>query len=298
MRSLPPLNSIKAFEVAARLGGVRLAAVELNVSQSSVSRHISNLETYLRAELFERRGKKIILTQTGREYLQQLEPALDTISRASQIAARHYPRRHLVVSAPPTFISNWIMPRLHRFLAEEPELDVRFLANLTMPEQTEQIDCGIEYRFDPSPRLQSQILLRDENVVLASPAYISTYSIACLQDLRSCTLIETERRLVSWAEVLQPFSWAQKQRLISVSLSSHAFEAARHGLGVALANRHNASSLIADGDLATPFVLDTGGLAPTPRYFFSASDDKLNTPNVRAFGDWLQREVAMSNTET
>jgi LysR family transcriptional regulator, glycine cleavage system transcriptional activator len=294
MRPLPPLNSIKAFEVAARLGGVRLAAAELNVSQSAVSRHISNLEAFLQAELFERRGKKIVLTQTGREYLQQLEPALDAISRASQVAARHQPRRHLVVSAPPTFISNWIMPRLHRFLAQEPELDIRFLANLTMPEENEQIDCGIEYRFDPSPRLQSQILLRDENVVLASPAYISAYSIACLQDLRGCTLIETERRLVSWAEVLKPFAWAQK--LISVSLSSHAFEAARHGLGVALANRHNATSLIADGALAVPFVLDTEGLAPTPRYFFSTSGNKPNLPKVQAFSDWLQREIAKNNS--
>jgi len=296
MRSLPPLNSIKAFEVAARLGGVRLAAAELNVSQSAISRHISNLEAFLQAELFERRGKKIVLTPTGREYLQQLEPALDAISRASQVAARHKPRRHLVVSAPPTFISNWIMPRLHRFLAQEPELDIRFLANLTVPEENEQIDCAIEYRFDSSPRLHSQILLRDENVVLASPAYISANSIACLQDLRGCTLIETERRLVSWTEVLKAFAWGQKQRLISVDLSSHAFEAARHGLGVALANRHNATSLISDGDLAVPFGLDTEGLAPTPRYFFSTSDSKSNTPNAQAFGSWLHREIAMTKS--
>ncbi len=292
MRPIPPLNSIKAFEVAARLGGVRLAAEELNVSQSAVSRHISNLEIYLETELFERRGKRIILTETGREYLQQLEPALDTISRASQIAARHKPRGYLTISAPPTFVSNWIMPRLHRFLAEKPDLNLRFLAHLTMPEDNAEIDCGVEYRFEPSPRLLSHVLLPDEIVVLAAPSYVSAYAIQSLKDLRGCTLIETERRLVSWSDVLKVYPWAQKQRMISVSLSSHAFEAARHGLGVALANRHNAMNLILTGELTIPFVVDAVEIPPVPRYFFSVTEQKAHDANVRAFGDWLHREIA------
>lgn len=291
MRPIPPLNSIKAFEVAARRGGVRLAAEELNVSQSAVSRHISNLEIYLQTELFERRGRRIILTETGREYLQQLEPALDTISRASQVAARHKPRGYLTVSAPPTFVSSWIMPRLHRFLAEKPELNLRFLAHLTMPEDNALVDCAIEYRFEPSPRLQSRILLPDEIVVLAAPSYVSTYAIQSLKDLRGCTLIETERRLVSWSEVLKAYPWAQKQRVISVGLSSHAFEAARHGLGVALANRHNAMNLISAGQLAVPFVMSADEIPPVPRYFFSVTEQKARDANVRAFGDWLHREI-------
>ena len=290
MRTLPPLNSIKAFEVAARLGGVRLAAEELNVSQSAVSRHISNLEAFLQASLFERRGKRIILTETGREYLQQLEPALDTISRASLVAARHKPRQNFIVSAPPTFVSNWIMPRLHRFLDANPDLDIKFLAHLTMPEENDKIDCAIEYRFSPSPRLQSEILLPDEIVVLASHAYASSYAITNLKDLRGCTLIETERRLVSWSEVLKDYEWAQNQRMISVSLSSHAFEAARHGLGVALANRHNATNLITAGELMMPFELSAEQMPSVPRYYLSASENKIVSPNVQTFCEWLRKE--------
>lgn len=289
---MPPLNSIKAFEAAARLGGVRLAAQDLNVSQSTVSHHIANLEGFLNVKLFDRRGIRVILTEIGREYLQQIEPALDAIRRASENAASLQPRRRLVVSAPPTFTANWIMPRLSRFWNNHPKLDLRFVSQMTLPEDDTTIDYAIEYRFEPSPRLQSEALIPEDIVVLAAPEYVARYAIKTFEDIEGCTLIDTDRRLVSWQDVLKPYAWGARQRMLAVSQSSHAFEAARIGLGLALGNRFNAASLLQQGDLVAPFSLDMTHLPQAPRYFLSHSATQRNSETAEQFGAWVRAEIA------
>ena len=290
-RQLPPLNAVRAFEAAARTGGVRAAADELNVSQSAISRHISNLEEHLQTQLFLRRGKRMILTSTGREYLEQLEPALDTIARASIRAMPFQKRKSLAVSAPPTFAVNWLMPRLHRFLDGNPELDLRFVDSSTYPESSSEVDCAIEYRIEPSTRLKSEALFSDEIVPMASAAYVKRFAIRRLEDLQDCTLIETERRLVSWRDVLGQQNWTDQQKTLIVSRSLHALEAARQGLGVALANLHNASSAVSEGELVTPFAIDQNTLPSRPRYFFSTTGDTTLSANALLFREWLIAEI-------
>ncbi|RYH19921.1 MAG: LysR family transcriptional regulator, partial [Alcaligenaceae bacterium] len=68
-RKLPPLNALKAFESAARLGGFTAAAEELFVSPGAVSRHVSNLESFLSATLFRRGHNDVHLTAEGARYL-------------------------------------------------------------------------------------------------------------------------------------------------------------------------------------------------------------------------------------
>ncbi|WP_212524343.1 LysR substrate-binding domain-containing protein [Actibacterium sp. MT2.3-13A] len=290
-RKLPPLNSVRTFESAARTGGVRAAAQELNVSQSAVSRHIAILEEYLQTPLFVRSGRRLVLTDAGREYLQQLEPALDSIARASLRATSVKPRERLSVSAPPSFISNWILPRLSGFLEQHPEIELRLVDRMTFPESGEDVDCAIEYRIDTSPRLRSEALMSDEIVPMAAPDYISRFAIRGLDDLSVCTLIETERRLVSWSDILPAATARARPRILTLSLSVHALEAARQGYGVALANRHNASRLVRSGELRVPFLLDQAHLPPRPRYYYSVPPNR-RSEKERAFRDWLDREIA------
>ncbi len=292
VRRLPPLNAVRAFEAAARTGSIRAAADEQNVSQSAISRHVANLEAYLGAALFHRHGRRLLLSEAGREYLQQVETALDSIARASEHASRLRPRERLSISAPPSLTGNWILPRLHRFLEQNPDLDLRLLDRMTHPETEGEVDCAIEYRIDTSPRLKSEALLSDEIVPMAAPAYAARLSIDSLDSLQQATLIETERRLVSWTDVLSGRSWLGRQRMLTVSLSLHALEAARLGLGVALANRHNAKRFVQSSDLAIPFEIDQGLLPPRPRYWFSLSPGQTASEKALLFRDWLRQEIA------
>jgi len=290
-RKLPPLNAVRAFEAAARAGGVRAAAEELGVSQSAVSRHIANLEGVLQTSLFLRSGRRLELTDTGREYLQQLEPAFDSIARASQRAAGERRRERLSVSAPPSFILNWLMPRLGGFMEAHPEIELRLVDRMTFPEQGGDVDCAIEYRLDTSPRLRSTALISDEIVPMAAPDYIARHRIRALEDVAACTLIETERRLVSWSDILPPGPERARPRVLTVGLSLHALQAARLGYGIALANRLNASAPMREGALEIPFVLDQSRLPPRPRYYYSVPPGR-GADKERAFHDWLEQELA------
>ncbi|HKB53002.1 MAG TPA: LysR family transcriptional regulator, partial [Ramlibacter sp.] len=83
-RRIPPLNPLRVFEVVARTGNLTLAAHELHVTQSAVSRQIGVLERYLGVELFRRERRGVTLTRKGRSYAEQVVPAFETIAGATE----------------------------------------------------------------------------------------------------------------------------------------------------------------------------------------------------------------------
>lgn len=291
MRKLPPLNALTAFESVARLGGVKAAADELCVTQSAISHHLSNLEDWLKTNLFHRKNRRLILTDVGQDYLKQIGPAFDAIANASTEAARFSDRETLTVSAPPSLISNWLIPRLGGFLETNTNLNLRIFEKMELDVSIREIDCAIEYRFQASKDYKSFHLIPDQWVPLMSPALFKRQGISSLKDLKGITLIETHRRLISWQTILANFSWLKSQKIIAVPYSLHAFKAAEVGLGVAYGNLYNAERYIQEGRLCIPFTLDANILPPAPRYFFSVLPQKEKLPKVIAFSKWILREV-------
>ena len=159
-----------------------------------------------------------------------------------------------------------------------------------------EIDCAIEYRFQVSMDYKSFHLIPDEWVPLMSPSFFKKNRVSSLQDLKGITLIETQRRLISWQTILADFSWLKTQKIISVPYSLHAFKAAEANLGIALGNLYNAERYIQEGRLCIPFKLDANTLPPEPRYFFSVLPQKENLPKVIAFSRWILREVEKINS--
>src|SRR6184192_32866 len=82
-RRLPPLNALRAFEVAARTMNFTVAAQELHVSQGAVSRHVAQLETFLGTRLFHRNHREVTLTQEGVKYAQAIRIAFDRVDEAT-----------------------------------------------------------------------------------------------------------------------------------------------------------------------------------------------------------------------
>lgn len=292
MRNLPPFKALSAFEATARLGGVGAAARELAVTQSAVSHQLANLESHLRTALFHRQGKRLVLTDTGRDYLNRIGPVLDHLEEASFEAANHSRIETLTVSAPPSFLAMWLLPRIANFSARNDALDLRLLERLTYAPEDENIDCAIEYRLAPDSSSNSIQILSDQVVPLAAPDLIARHDIRNLEDLSQVTLIETERRLISWQAILRNSPDLESQRFLSVSYSLHAFEAARLGLGVALGNRYNAQRFIDEGSLAVPFEIPEALKPRTPKYFLTLPDKKSALKKVVDFSEWLQGEIA------
>lgn len=294
MRSLPPFKALSAFEATARLGGVRAAAGELAVTQSAVSHQLAKLESHLRTPLFHRQGKRLVLTDTGRDYLHRIGPVLDHLEEATFEAANHSRVETLTVSAPPSFLAMWLLPRISSFTAGHPDLDLRLLERLTLAPEEESIDCAIEYRLTPDSAADATQILSDQVVPLAAPDLITRHAICSLEDLSKVTLIETERRLISWRAILREAPALDTQRFLSVSYSLHAFEAARLGMGVALGNRYNAQRFIDEGALTIPFQIPEALKPRTPKYFLTLPERKSKLEKVILFREWLLQEIAQA----
>ena len=121
-----PLNALRAFEAAGRLGSFTAAAGSLTVAQSAVSRHVIALERFLGVPLFERRPGQLALTEAGRHLLPAVTRGFDRIDAAlgEIIAERGTPRRMLRLALPPTFALQLAVPILRDFRAEHPELAI------------------------------------------------------------------------------------------------------------------------------------------------------------------------------
>jgi DNA-binding transcriptional LysR family regulator len=124
-RVLPPLNALRAFEAAGRLGSFKEAAAELHVTQGAVSQHVRLLEEWLGASLFERHNRRVKLTPAAQAYLKEIGPLFEQLSRATaRYGVPETVSRTLSVNAPATFTLRWLVPRLARFRAEHPDVDV------------------------------------------------------------------------------------------------------------------------------------------------------------------------------
>lgn len=106
------LNAYRAFEATARLGSVRSAARELNVTDGAVSKQIKTLETALNTELFVRGHRQMHLTENAENLAKTLSSAFKTIIRATERYEKSVRNLNLVIAAPSTFIIRWLIPRV------------------------------------------------------------------------------------------------------------------------------------------------------------------------------------------
>src|SRR5262245_48827808 len=125
---LPPLNALKAFEAAARHASFRKAARELNVSPAAISHQIKNLEATLSVQLFHRLNRGLRLSDSAQAALPLLREGFERLAEAVQRLRAVDGRPALRVSAPPSLAAKWLLPRLNRYAALHPEIDIRLSA--------------------------------------------------------------------------------------------------------------------------------------------------------------------------
>src|SRR5690349_4764892 len=144
MRRLPPLNALRAFEAAARHLSFTRAAAELNVTQAAVSHQIRALEERLGRKLFRRVGRTLFLTDAAQIYLTDLRAAFDRIDEATRRLESRDRGGVLNATVLPSFAAMWLLPRLGRFRAAHPEIDVRLSSDSEMVDfARSDFDIGI-----------------------------------------------------------------------------------------------------------------------------------------------------------
>lgn len=149
-RTLPPLNALRAFEAAGRLGSFTRAAIELNVSHSAISRHVRGLEKRLNVHLFRVRNTGVVLTEQGQVYLAQITPAFDRIARATE-ALTVPPEGVVTLTTESAIAQKWLVPRLPTLKARHPGIDLRLsITTQVMEIEAHDFDLGLRYlRSEP-----------------------------------------------------------------------------------------------------------------------------------------------------
>jgi LysR family transcriptional regulator, glycine cleavage system transcriptional activator len=169
---LPPLNAVRAFEAAARLGGMRQASEELFVTPGAVSQQIRALEEHFGLLLFERLPRAVRLTAAGQDFYLAVTRHLRGIAQA---ADRLRPaEQQIAITVAPDFASRWLMPRLGSFTALHPKVAVRVDASFLLADfERDAFDLGIRTAFHPSAHLNAELLFRQRVRPYCSPQYFS-----------------------------------------------------------------------------------------------------------------------------
>ena len=174
-RRLPPLNALRAFEAAARHLNFSRAADELSVTPGAVSQQIQNLEDYIGGPLFKRTPRGLLLTDTAQTALPALRDAFDNLAEAAALLTAQVEGRRLTITAAPSFAAKWLVPRLGRFEAAYPQVDVWLSADMDLVDfGAGEVDVAIRYGAGPYPGLESVRLMRETVVPVMSPELMAT----------------------------------------------------------------------------------------------------------------------------
>lgn len=170
MKRLPPLNAVRTFEVAARLGGFSAAGSELGVSAAAVSQQVRHLEAYFGKKLFVRNGNRLSLTDAGLAIYPQTSRALDDIAAMTVRMLEGEMRTRLIVSVPFSLAEVWLAPKVAELLEQFPQLsvDVR-VEDDPVDLGRHDVDVRISYGNYHYPGLEAIPLIHDHVVPLCAP---------------------------------------------------------------------------------------------------------------------------------
>ncbi|MFG6080283.1 LysR substrate-binding domain-containing protein [Paracoccus litorisediminis] len=267
--TLPPLNSLRAFEAAARTGSFTAAAEEIGVSAAAISQHVKKLEDYLGKTVFTRQNNRVTLTDAGHSFFESAASGLQIISDTTEEHLLKRSRARLVISAIESVTEKWLTRRIAEYCHAHP--DFRFDLRVE-PDPVDfarhNIDLRLAYDGTHYPELELVNLPQDVLVPVCSPDYlarhpeIGTHGMAAVPD---ADLLHT-----SWGPSFgtQP-SWQKwhshanlPQPVLTKGFLVHSsavlLDLAREGLGVALGQRlmiHDdveAGRLVRISDLTIP----------------------------------------------
>nr|WP_313656777.1 LysR substrate-binding domain-containing protein [Achromobacter ruhlandii] len=261
MRNLPPMNSLRFFDSAARHLNLSLAAQELGVSHSAVSQQIRQLETWLGCKLFERHSEGVRLTAAGQDLQRACQPAFDMLEQRLAELQGRAASPHVVVGAPASLLSNWIIPRLEHFERDHPAIQVRLqtATDIALLERR-VVDVLIVADAHQSPTIEALPLFLEAIGPVCTPELARR--IREPADVLGAPLLHTASRPAAWdhwahacGAMLDPRQTGRRFDQLG-----HMLEAAAAGLGIGIAPRELVQADIRAGRLAAPLGFrETGG---------------------------------------
>ncbi|OZC34817.1 transcriptional regulator [Marinobacter vinifirmus] len=292
MRRLPPLNALKMFEASARNLSFSGASEELFVTPSAVSHQVKTLENFLGVELFHRSNRKVTLTPQGEQYLASVKHAFDEIEMATQRLSVTQGASVVQISVAPNFLIRWLMPRMSRFRALFPDVELQINASMGLLDfNRTSTDMAVYYGNGEWDDIEVEFLRKVMLVPVCGPGLLQTGPpLEKPSDLANHTLIYVSKRTWEWDNWLKKagVEFITPKGSMQLSSSQLTTAAAQENLGVALADQTLISREIESGKLVVPFDIP---LDTKKAFYLVYRKHRPLTKGMEAFRNWLMDEL-------
>jgi LysR family glycine cleavage system transcriptional activator len=293
-RKLPPLAMLRSFEAAARHVSFARAAGELSVTAAAISQQVRALEEHLGQPLFLRRPQGLSLTEAGLSYLTIVRDAFDRLGAGTEELFHGRTKDAVSVRVTAGFAHLWLAPRLHRFLAQEPGLQLRLLTTLWTPLELDrdadfEIRCGI----GSWPELSAYSLTRDLLFPVCAPQLIARHERPLAPDvLQDRRLIHIQGFAEGWNEWFRgagnsPIPTGMGGMIFDTA--TLAIDLALNAGGFMLGRSCFVDPYLEDGKLVAPFATKIKSIESF--YLVERAGEQLPRP-ARLFRDWILTEAA------
>jgi LysR family glycine cleavage system transcriptional activator len=289
--SRPPLHALQGFVAAARSGNLTRAAESLHVTVSALSHQIRGLEERVGRRLFLRSARGVELTGDGQQLFDRVAVHFDALEHA----VRPFGVRRddvLTLSLMPSFAASWLVPRLPRFLAAHPQLEINLQSTSTLVDfdRDTSVDAAVRFGRGQYPGLQAVHLLDDWVTPTASPALIERLGMPTLETLDRYPLLGAPGG--RWIDWFAQFGGTPPRRFVATFDDSDTLHrAASEGLGIALGRLTLARPLVESGRLLLPFAQRLK--AEFAHYLVYPARSATHAGLV-ALRDWLLAEAAVA----
>jgi len=290
-RYLPSTMMLQAFEASAKRLSFTLAAQDLCLTQSAISKQVIALEEMLRTELFKRINKRLELTAAGKSFQERISPALNGIEAAViELMSCQSDRSNLDLGVVPSFATKWLIPRLGEFAKSHPGITINLATRLVPFDFSEtMLDAAIHYGSPNWAGATCDYLMSEEMVVVCNEELAATTLLAPsnLLDLSLLHLTTRPHAWKEWAETaaLEGLDWARGPHFDHFSMVTQAAVA---GLGVAVLPKFLILDELASGKLVIPFgpkaTSDNG-------YYLVYPERKAGLSSLQKFRAWLLESV-------
>jgi DNA-binding transcriptional LysR family regulator len=304
LRALPSLDFLRGFEAAGRRLSFTLAADELFLSQSALSRQIKALEDALGAPLFERRHRALALTPTGAAFHREVTDVLQGIAAAADRVRSGTRSPGLTLSTTVSFASLWVIPRLATFRAQHPDVEVYVSADDRVVDLARgDVDIAVRYLPDAAVPDGAVRLFGERMTPVANPGVANGATpLRSPADLTHHVLLHLDdpdgrTPWLDWRSWLasngQP--GLKPAGALRFRLYDQVVQAAVGGQGVALGRLPMIAEHLRDGRLVAPFARKYDSARG---YFALPAPRVAERADVVAFLRWLVDEAALESSRT
>lgn len=292
-KKIPPLNSLRSFEAAARYGSFKSAADELCVSVSAISHQIKQLEHTLNIELFIRKTRAVELTKIGKQYYPILRDAFDKIADGTDLILKPTRPDVLTIQLYSTLAIRWLIPRLPDFQKKHPNINVRLnTSQLDVDFDKSDVDACLMIGNKTANGLHYCYLFSCEVFPVCSPNLLKDKDrLERPEQLCDYTILQVYPSDRDWYIWLDAMGCTKVDPETGLQFDSydHSISTALQGMGIALGMQPYVEKELNSGMLIEPFP--DMRVKHHNEWYFVYRQEKFEQKKIQLFESWLIEQI-------